>query len=97
MTAGDPVFGYQFIPTDAYLNIQPPVGVVWMIKNLYFGGGWELYRLEKEGINSILVGSGVDSGMWKNMTIIVSNDLVLAIKNISKASKGFGYDGLVVQ
>ena len=34
MTAGDPVVDHQFIPTDGEMVIQPPVGVVWMVKNL---------------------------------------------------------------
>ena len=77
--------------------IQPPVGVVWMIKNLYFGGGWILYRKKKGDKNDILIDYGLNGGIWKNMTIIVNNDLFLSITNTSAVSNSFGFDGLVIQ
>ena len=96
MTAGDPISVLQLIPSNGYLEIKPPVGEVWMIKNIYFGNEWELKKVASPEI-SIVIGSGVNNGMWKNMTLITDNEIFLAIQNISASSSIYGFDGLVIK
>jgi hypothetical protein len=62
MTAGDPICVMESIPPGDSLKIIPPVGVVWMIKNIYFGGAWELWRHSDSNLN-ILLGNGVYCGL----------------------------------
>lgn len=95
MTAGDPIVVHTPIPVGGYLEIKPPVGVVWMVKNLYFGGKWQLYRASSNG--SMIVGSSMDRGLWINRTMIVTNEIFFSIKNTSTGSVSFGFDGLVIQ
>lgn len=78
MTAGDPISVHTLIPAGGFLEIRPPVGVVWMLKNLYFGAKWQLYRASSSG--NIVVGSGVDRGLWINRTMIVTNEIFFSIQ-----------------
>ena len=96
MTAGDPISVIEPIPPGGCLEIIPPEDVVWMIKNIYFGEAWELYR-QKDSNTYMLIASGVDYGLWSNRTFITTKEIHFSIKNISEHTVNFGFDGLVIQ
>jgi hypothetical protein len=95
MTAGDPISVHQSLPNGGYLEIRPPVGVIWMVKNIYFGGKWELYRSSFNG--EIMLSTGISNGFLINHTMIATNQIFFKIKNISGRSINCGFDGLVIQ
>ena len=92
MAVGDVVADIQSIAAAAYLDIQPAVGVEWVIHNVYHEFDVELSRYD--GINSLAFDTDAGAGIYAKYAFHCNNTDRIRVKNTNTAAKLIGYCGV---
>ena len=92
MAIGD-VFGAMAQKNqNEYLDIQPSVGQECVIHTIYHENGCELYLTD--GSVEFKFDSDESGGVWYGLTLHVTNDLYVRIKQTNASASYVGYDGI---
>jgi hypothetical protein len=94
MPIGDIASGLASVDAGAYLEIQPGVGVEWVVHTIYHESDIELYF--SDGGNNLLFDSVGGMGAT-SCALHVTNARWVRVKNTDAAPKLIGYDGVVTR
>lgn len=92
MAKGDAVQGLASVDAGAFLDLQPPAGVEWIIHNIVHEDAVELYF--SDGTNNVKVDFDSAGGGWLGYALHCTNAKYWRVKNTAAAAKLIGYDGI---
>lgn len=95
MAVGDVYSGLQSVNADAYLDIQPSVGVEVVIHNIYHESDVQLELYD--GANSLIFDTDSGAGVYAKYAFHVTNSIRVRVKNTDGVAKLIGYDGVVTK
>ncbi len=92
MAIGDAVSSIASVGAGAFLDMQPAVGVEWIIHNCGSEGPAELYFFD--GTNNVLQSWDTTPASWAKLALHCTNTKYWRIKNIDTVARLLCYDGI---
>ena len=93
VTVGDAVGENIEVADDANLDIQPAVGVEWVIENIYFGDDCIISWYD--GTNTIRIADADGPDALQDCCFRVTNTNYIRVHNDSGGASDYGYSGYI--
>jgi hypothetical protein len=93
MAQGDTVSGISSLSgSGTTYDIRPAVGEEWIIHNIYFNKGVEIFKYD--GTNLVPLRTYADFGQWDWLCFHLTNSKYIRMRTIRSGTTKLGYDGV---